>query len=208
MESWIDGCSRGSGGRLWRCSCTRLIPLALGSRGQPFLTVWPGCGTPPDRRLSHGCNLSLCAHRWDSVPWQGDDTLHWTFEMTQRFKWKQAIIKYLPAFSESFIFYLFHSPQYCCSSLQPSADKGSGYATVTMLFTDPKRKKRQPLHVRLLPNNTEAAYTCHTHHVYASSTERVDSDVITCYFLLTLFLTDMHVFHVLQSHSIILIPYV
>lgn len=92
MESWIDGCSRGSGGRVWRCSCNRLIPLALGSRGQPFLTVWPDCGTPPDRRLSHGCNLSLCAHRWDSVPWQGDNTLHWTFEMTQRFRWKQALL--------------------------------------------------------------------------------------------------------------------
>lgn len=37
------------------------------------------------------------------------------------------LIKYLPAFSESFIFYLFRSPQYRRGSLQPAADKGSSY---------------------------------------------------------------------------------
>lgn len=97
----IDSCCRGSRGRLRQCSWkwNSLMPLALGSRGQPFLIVLTVCGVPPAHWLSPGWNISLCTDRWDSctktewnVLWQGGDTLHWTFEMTQRFNLHQALL--------------------------------------------------------------------------------------------------------------------
>lgn len=112
------------GGRLWQWSCTSLIPLAVGSRGQPLLIVWTVCGTPPALWLSPGCNLSLCTHRWDSctkpesnVPWQGDDTLHWTFEMTQHSRLNQALLSNIYQLSVRVLFSTSSTPRSCSSSL-------------------------------------------------------------------------------------------
>lgn len=121
---------------------------------------------PADRRSSHGCNLPLCAHRCDSEPWQGDDTLHWTFEMTQRFRWKPLLNIY--QFSVRGLFSpsstLLSAAAAACSLLQikaPLMKHSTGYFGCV---TDAKRKERQSSHVRLLPSGSKAAQTCPTFH--------------------------------------------
>lgn len=136
-------------------------------------------------RLSHGCSFSLCAHRWDlctkaerNVPWQGNNALHWTFEMTQHFRWKQALLLNIYQLSVRVLFSTSSTLQ------QPSAfcKERLRLCNIHMLFWLRywhKKKGKAAFSCTFATQQHRGSNRCHTCHLNFTVplTERVDSDV-------------------------------